>query len=62
MASAREKIKAHRKKTALPKSSVKLVQPLEKSENVAVREKIKVPVRSSALIPGEGRSMGMDLD
>ena len=43
------------------KSSVKLVQPVEVEEPIKVREKIKVHAKS-ALIPGEGRSMGMDID
>jgi large subunit ribosomal protein L24e len=63
MAAAREKIRAHRKKTAVSKPSVKLVEPLAKTEADPVREKIRVPVKSrSALVPGEGRSMGMDID
>lgn len=64
MAASREKLRAHRKKK-LEKSSVKLVEPMamETEEAVKVREKIKVPAKSrSALIPGEGRSMGMDID
>ncbi|EPQ58081.1 hypothetical protein GLOTRDRAFT_56679 [Gloeophyllum trabeum ATCC 11539] len=68
MAAAREKMKAHRTKKSEIKSrpSVKLVQPMTvESETVMVREKIKVPASSksrSALIPGEGQSMGMDVD
>jgi large subunit ribosomal protein L24e len=65
MAAAREKVRAHRKKMVEGKPSVKLVQPLvvQTPEKVAVREKIKVSVKTrSALIPGEGRSMGMDID
>lgn len=63
MAGAREKQRAHRKK--LEKASVKLVEPIsvESPETEKVLEKIKVPVKArSALIQGEGRSMGMDID
>lgn len=67
MAASREKLKAHRKKKLEKvKASVKLVEPvaMEISEDTErLREKIKVPAKSrSALIPGEGRSMGMDID
>ncbi len=64
MAASREKLRTHRKKK-LEKASVKLVEPMEveSTEPVMVREKIKVSTKSrSALIPGEGRSMDMDLD
>ena len=64
MAASREKIRAHRKKK-LEKTSVKLVEPMavEAAETEMVREKIKVSTKSrSALIPGEGRSMDMDID
>lgn len=64
MAASREKLKAHRKKKS-EKASVKLVEPMamETAETEKVREKIKVPAKSrSALVPGEGRSMGMDID
>ncbi|KAI0721076.1 ribosomal protein L24e-domain-containing protein [Cerioporus squamosus] len=58
---AREKLKAHRKRK-LEKTSVKLVQPLTPQAE-KVKEKIKVPVKArSALVAGEGRSMGMDID
>ena len=43
----------------------KLVEPIAEkpSEIEKVREKIKVPAKSrSALIPGEGRSMDMEID
>jgi large subunit ribosomal protein L24e len=66
MAASREKLRAHRKKKISAKTtSVKLVEPLsmEAEEPERIREKIKVSARSrSALIPGEGRSMGMDID
>ncbi|KAF7792953.1 hypothetical protein EIP86_004056 [Pleurotus ostreatoroseus] len=64
MAASREKLRTHRKKK-LEKTSVKLVGPMqvESAEPEMVREKIKVSTKSrSALIPGEGRSMDMDLD
>ena len=66
MAASREKIRAHRKKK-LEKSSasVKLVEPMavESSGQEKIREKIKVQTKSrSALVPSEGRSMGMDVD
>lgn len=43
--------------------STQLLQPIESLEPTKM-EKIKVPVskKRSALVPGEGRSMGMDLD
>lgn len=64
MAASREKLRAHRKKKA-EKTSVKLVEPIavEANEAETVREKIKVSTKSrSALVPGDGRSMGMDID
>ncbi|CDO68277.1 hypothetical protein BN946_scf184799.g4 [Trametes cinnabarina] len=61
MAVAREKLKAHRKRK-LEKTSVKLVQPFT-PESEKVKEKIKVSAKSrSALVAGEGRSMGMEID
>ncbi|KAI8998624.1 ribosomal protein L24e-domain-containing protein [Trametes punicea] len=61
MALAREKLKAHRKRK-LEKTSVKLIQPIT-PDSEKVKEKIKVPVRTrSALVAGEGRSMGMEID
>ena len=61
MAVAREKLKAHRKRK-LEKTSIKLVQPLT-SQTEKVKEKIKVATKTrSALVAGEGRSMGMDID
>ncbi|TCD64535.1 ATPase-activating ribosome biosynthesis protein, partial [Steccherinum ochraceum] len=64
MAASREKLRAHRKKK-LEKTSVKLLEPMAVDSSAAepIREKIKVPAKSrSALIAGEGRSMGMDID
>ena len=61
MAVAREKLKAHRKRK-LEKTSVKLLQPIT-PEAQMVKEKIKVATKTrSALVAGEGRSMGMDID
>ena len=67
MAAAREKLKASRqKKREKTKASVKLLEPMamDTEEPERVKEKIKVLAkpRPSALIPGEGRSMGMDID
>ena len=64
MAASKEKLRAHRKKK-LEKTSVKLVEPMavETPEKELLREKIKVSTKArSALIPGEGMSMGMDID
>ena len=58
---AREKLKAHRKRK-LDKTSVKLVQPITPQAEM-VKDKIKVAVKTrSALVAGEGRSMGMEID
>lgn len=64
MSVAREKQRAHRTKKLAAKSvSVKLLEPTAMEETVGVLEKIKVPAKSrSALMKGEGRSMGMDVD
>ena len=66
MAASREKLRAHRqKKLEKAKASVKLVEPMaaESSGQEKIREKIKIQAKSrSALVPGEGRSMGMDID
>lgn len=65
MLASREKLRTHRKKKLEAKASVKLVEPMqvEAAEPEAIREKIKVSAKSrSALVPGEGRSMGMDID
>lgn len=61
MAAAREKQKAHRRKVLeAAKSSVTLHEPIAAESS---KEKIKVPVKAkSALIHGEGRSMGMEID
>jgi large subunit ribosomal protein L24e len=65
MAVSREKHLAHRKKVLQAKSSLKLVEPMSSETQPAEKslEKIKVPVKlKSALVQGEGRSMGMDID
>lgn len=65
MAASREKLLAHRRKKLGEKTSIKLVKPIsmEVQDTSMVREKIKVPTKSrSALVPGEGRSMGMEVD
>ncbi|KAA1471104.1 hypothetical protein DENSPDRAFT_837028 [Dentipellis sp. KUC8613] len=62
MVASREKLRTHRKKTADAKS-VKLLQPISATAGENVKEKIKVPSKPrSALVTGEGRSMGMDID
>ncbi|TFY83719.1 hypothetical protein EWM64_g300 [Hericium alpestre] len=63
MVASREKLRTHRKKKADMKPSVKLLEPMASTSEEKVKEKIKVPSKSrSALIAGEGRSMGMDID
>jgi len=63
MAASKEKLRAYRKKVHAKRDAVsaKLVEPIS-TDPETVRNKIKVPATRSALIPGEGRSMGMDLD
>ncbi|KAJ7219340.1 ribosomal protein L24e-domain-containing protein, partial [Mycena pura] len=63
----REKHRAHRKKAleAAKSSAVKqLLQPTTASpESSKIREKVKVSSKlQSALVQGEGRSMGMEID
>ena len=61
MAVAREKLKAHRKRS-LEKTSIKLVQPITPQAE-KIKEKIKVVTKMrSALVASEGRSMGMEID
>jgi large subunit ribosomal protein L24e len=66
MAVSREKHRAHRKKMVeSAKTSIKLIElmSLESGETKKVREKIKVSTKTrSALVQGEGRSMGMEID
>lgn len=61
MAASREKQKAHRKKAVEAiKASAKLHEPIAKN---SPKEKIKVLVKTrTALVPGEDRSMGMEID
>ena len=63
MAASREKQRTHRAKVkAAAGTSVRLHEPLS-MESSSTKEKIKVPVKAkTALIQGEGRSMGMDID
>ena len=64
MATAKEKARAHRRKTIANKETVstKLVEPLTASTSPTVEKiKVKTSVRS-ALIPSEGKSMGMEID
>ncbi|KAG6876555.1 hypothetical protein C0993_002317 [Termitomyces sp. T159_Od127] len=66
MALSREKQKAHRKKSLQAvKTSTKLHEPMvvETNSSSKIQEKIKVFTKPrSALLSGEGRSMGMDID
>jgi len=66
MSAAREKLRTHRRKTLESKTTVKLVEPMASTEaspeKVRVREKIKVSQKRSALISGDGKSMGMEID
>jgi len=63
MAASREKLLAHRKKKLQKATSVKLVEPMAVDETEKIKEKIKVPAKArSALVSGEGRSMGMEID
>ncbi|KAK7014823.1 ribosome biogenesis protein rlp24 [Favolaschia claudopus] len=64
MAIARDKHRAHRKKKLedAKSSAVKLLQP-STTTTPKTREKIRVVSKSrSALVQGEGRSMGMEID
>lgn len=65
MAVAKAKQRAHRQKALeKAKASVKLHEPMAvEEETTKVREKIKVPSKArSALVQGDGRSMGMEID
>ncbi|KAH0583802.1 ATPase-activating ribosome biosynthesis protein [Termitomyces sp. 'cryptogamus'] len=66
MALSREKQRNHRKKSLeAVKASTKLHEPMviEPPTSSTVHGKIKILTKSrSALVPGEGRSMGMDID
>ncbi|KAI0322203.1 ribosomal protein L24e-domain-containing protein [Amylostereum chailletii] len=63
MVASHDKLRAHRRKTA-EKTAVKLLQPLSSQDHsVQIKEKIKLPSKArSALVAGEGRSMGMNID
>ena len=65
MAASRAKLLAHRKKKLETPTSIKLLQPMQDmsvEEPQKIKEKIRVPARKSALVAGEGRSIGMDID
>jgi large subunit ribosomal protein L24e len=65
MATSREKLKSHRRKlTAKKQTPVRLLEPLlEPSPSEKVKIKIKATEKPrSALVAGEGRSMGMEVD
>jgi len=61
---AKAKQRAHRQKAlARDKSSVRLHEPIIAEETAKVKERIKVSIKSrSALVQGDGQSMGMDID
>jgi large subunit ribosomal protein L24e len=64
MVAAKEKVRAHRRKALANKETVstKLLEPVTAAAS-PIREKIKVKSSTrSALIPGEGQSMGMAID
>lgn len=61
---AKEKARAHRRKVHASKESIStmLVEPIATPAS-PIREKIKIKsLARSALIPGEGQSMGMEID
>ena len=65
MATSREKLKAHQKTLITKKqTSVRLLEPIpEPSPSEKVKIKIKATEKPmSALVAGEGRFMGMDID
>jgi large subunit ribosomal protein L24e len=65
MAAAKAKQRAHRQKALkdVKLSSVKLHEPMAVEESPKVKEKIKIlPKSRSALVHGDGRSMGMEVD
>jgi large subunit ribosomal protein L24e len=64
MAASREKLKAHRKKLSESRTSVRLLEPMV---DLSSPERIKTKIRQvekprSALVIGDGRSMGMEID
>jgi len=64
MAVAKANQRAHRQRTLeKAKSSIKLHEPMSVEETPKIREKIKVTSKpKTALVQGEGRSMGMEID
>ncbi len=66
MATSREKLKTQRRKLATKKQSlVRLLEPI--AEPPPSSEKVKIRIKAtenlkSALVVGEGRSMGMEID
>jgi len=65
MLTSRAKFKTARKQRIEKNLTVKLVEPMSSmsvAEPEKVREKVKVSTRKSALVPSEGRTMGMDID
>ena len=65
MATSREKLKAHRGKLITKKHTpVRLLEPIS---GPSLSEKVKIKIKAaekpkSALVAGEGRFMGMDID
>ena len=64
MATSREKRKTHRKKISESRTSVRLLEPMVDAPSP---EKIKTKIKKlekpmSALVIGEGRTMGMEVD
>ena len=65
MATSREKLKVHQRKlTAKKQTPVRLLEPIpEPSSSEKVKIKIKATEKpQSALVAGEGRFMGMEVD
>ena len=67
MAVSRAKLLAHRKKKlGVATDPIKLVQPMEglsvEPAQEKIKEKVRVQTRKSALVPSEGKSMGMEID
>jgi len=66
MVASKEKLRASRKKIHSANIVTELVEPVEgEAQPEKIKEKIKVSTktkRPSALVQGEGRSMGMEID
>ena len=63
MATSREKLKAHRKKLSESRTSVHLLDPIADMPSERIKPKIRSAEKPrSALLVGEGRSMGMEVD